>query len=131
MSSEREVKVVKCSCGDPVCQTYGLDDGLFYQGSGWSKELAEKHAKAYNAFYAKNAPGANPAPLRPTVAVVRMAILDVIETGRSEFDDYKLWASDEDFANSQRLDFCDAIERRIAEIQANVEAGVYAPEKQG
>lgn len=46
---EGKVKIVKCSCGDLVCNKYGLSDGTFFQGTGWSKELAQRHAAAFNA----------------------------------------------------------------------------------
>lgn len=44
------VTTVKCKCGDPVCNTYGLSDGTFYQGNGWPKERAEQYAEAINAY---------------------------------------------------------------------------------
>lgn len=50
MTGERErVEIVKCQCGDPICTRYGLNDGLFYQGCGWDKETAERHAACWNA----------------------------------------------------------------------------------
>lgn len=41
------VEIVKCPCGK--CNTYGLSDGLFYAGCGWSKERAQQYADAINA----------------------------------------------------------------------------------
>lgn|SRR3990167_7054844 len=34
--------IVKCKCGDPVCRTYGLNVGTFYQGTGFDKDVAEE-----------------------------------------------------------------------------------------
>lgn len=48
MKHER-VEIVKCPCGDSICSTYGLSEGMFYQGSGWDKETAERMAAAWNA----------------------------------------------------------------------------------
>jgi hypothetical protein len=43
------VVIVKCPCGHKGCNTYGLSDGLFYQGCGWSRERAQQYADAINA----------------------------------------------------------------------------------
>jgi hypothetical protein len=42
------VEIVKCPCGHPNCNTYGLSDGLFYNGCGWSRERAQQYADAIN-----------------------------------------------------------------------------------
>lgn len=42
----KPVTIVKCPCGH--CETYGLSDGLFYQGCGWSRERAQQYADAIN-----------------------------------------------------------------------------------
>lgn len=42
------VTIRKCPCGDSVCTTYGLSDGLFHQGTGWNKERAQQYADAIN-----------------------------------------------------------------------------------
>jgi len=41
---------VKCQCGAPVCNTYGFEEGMFYQGCGFRKEVAEEIARRYNAL---------------------------------------------------------------------------------
>ena len=43
------VHIKKCQCGSPVCNRYGLSNGMFYQGSGWDKDVAERMAKCWNA----------------------------------------------------------------------------------
>lgn len=42
------VTIVKCSCGE--CDRYGLSEGTFYMGSGWSKERAQEYADAINYY---------------------------------------------------------------------------------
>lgn len=42
------ITIERCPCGD--CETYGLSDGTFFQGSGWPKELAQRHADCFNAM---------------------------------------------------------------------------------
>lgn len=51
------VTIVKCKCGDAVCNRYGLSDGVFYQGNGWEKERAQEYADAINAYDAGYRPG--------------------------------------------------------------------------
>lgn len=42
------ITIERCPCGD--CETYGLSDGTFFQGNGWPKELAQRHADCFNAM---------------------------------------------------------------------------------
>lgn len=44
------VTIMKCQCGDSICNRYGLSDGMFYQGCGWEKERAQQYADAINAY---------------------------------------------------------------------------------
>ena len=44
------VTIVKCPCGHEGCHYYGLSDGVFYQGNGFTKERAQRYADAFNAF---------------------------------------------------------------------------------
>lgn len=44
------VTIVKCQCGDSICNTYGLSDGTFYRGNGWPQERAQQYANAINAY---------------------------------------------------------------------------------
>jgi hypothetical protein len=44
------VTIVKCRCGDEVCNTYGLSDGDFYIGNGWEKKRAQEYADAINIY---------------------------------------------------------------------------------
>lgn len=44
------VTIVKCQCGQSGCDRYGLSEGMFYQGCGWSKERAEQIAAAINDY---------------------------------------------------------------------------------
>jgi hypothetical protein len=45
-----KVSVVKCQCGDWICDKHGLSYGDFYQGCGWSKRDAEEIAHRINAY---------------------------------------------------------------------------------
>lgn len=38
----------RCCCAYVSCQTYGFKEGIFYQGSGFEKEVAERIATSYN-----------------------------------------------------------------------------------
>lgn len=38
----------KCNCGAPLCNRYGFREGMFYQGTGFDKEVAEEIAKRYS-----------------------------------------------------------------------------------
>lgn len=44
------VTIVKCNCGDAICNRYGLSDGVFYQGNGWEKKRAQQYADAINEY---------------------------------------------------------------------------------
>jgi hypothetical protein len=44
------VTIIKCRCGNSVCNTYGLSEGMFYQGCGWPKERAQQYADAINHY---------------------------------------------------------------------------------
>lgn len=47
---EAPVKTVKCNCADPVCTTYGLNVGHFFQGGGFEELFANRVANAVNLF---------------------------------------------------------------------------------
>lgn len=49
MTEFEKVEIEKCQCGASICNRYGLNDGTFYQGCGWDKETAERHAACWNA----------------------------------------------------------------------------------
>lgn len=73
-------------------------------------------------------------PLLTDVSVVRAAILDVVDSGTAKGGPWRFDESDfmrdiercdmgtsvEDAANGQRLDFCDAVTSRIAELQSSL-----------
>lgn len=42
------VTIEHCQCGHPTCKTYGVSNGTFYQGCGWSKRDAEFVAHCFN-----------------------------------------------------------------------------------
>lgn len=44
------VKVERCKCGDPVCSTYSLNFGMFYQGCGWNLDEASEIAIRLNSY---------------------------------------------------------------------------------
>jgi len=44
----KTLTVERCRCPWPNCSTYQFKEGLFYQGSGFSKEAAEEIAHRYN-----------------------------------------------------------------------------------
>jgi len=44
----KTLTVERCRCPCPNCSTYQFKEGLFYQGSGFSKEAAEEIAHRYN-----------------------------------------------------------------------------------
>lgn len=50
MADPTEIEAVKCQCGHPACQTYGLSLGRFYQGCGFTKEEADRIALCWNSF---------------------------------------------------------------------------------
>lgn len=50
MSEENKITIVRCRCGDDVCNRHGLSDGIFPQGAGWEKERAQEHADAINGY---------------------------------------------------------------------------------
>jgi hypothetical protein len=46
-----KITVVKCSCGHPNCSVYTLQGiGMFYQGSGFTKQDAELIARLVNNY---------------------------------------------------------------------------------
>lgn len=51
----KKVEIIRCPCGDEVCDTYGLSVGVFSMGSGFDKETAEHIAKCINAWEAAKA----------------------------------------------------------------------------
>jgi hypothetical protein len=44
-----KLTIEKCPCGNPACNTYGVQQGMFYQGSGFDKDEAEEIACRFNA----------------------------------------------------------------------------------
>ncbi len=43
------VNVTKCQCGHPLCKTYGVSNGTFYQGCGWDRDTAIFVAYCFNS----------------------------------------------------------------------------------
>ena len=48
--STKEITIVKCLCGEEICDYYGLSDGAFHQGTGWPRMRAQEYADAINAY---------------------------------------------------------------------------------
>lgn len=46
MVSSTPWRVVRCACGHPTCNRHGTDNGVFYQGSGYSLDDARLIAAA-------------------------------------------------------------------------------------
>lgn len=44
----------KCGCGHVGCDTWRFKEGIFYQGSGFSKRVAKEVARRYNIYNKKN-----------------------------------------------------------------------------
>lgn len=45
-----KAKIVKCDCGYPKCDMYGLNIGHFPQGTGFDKETARILAQLWNNY---------------------------------------------------------------------------------
>lgn len=66
---------------------------------------------------------------QPDLRELRAIILGVIDAGDMNGLEWDLYADDEDLANSERLDFCNAIQQRI--FATAVAAEPELPQRKG
>lgn len=52
----RTLTVRRCQCSSPHCEAYGFAEGMFYQGSGFDRVVANRIADIYNSCQKMESP---------------------------------------------------------------------------